>query len=328
LCAAVHESEKQAKEVGPVSPVARLADGGWIAVISAQPEHQLSLRVKERHDHRLKIVGLVFFDGAGLSGAMLRELPLGAWEAQINTPEVAALLRERLTEEGPSDFYDLAAEHKALDCSPMPEDADDGALEFHLPSEGIDSAVAIIVEPQLDLGVTALPAGRRPDAFYRAVADAYSWLAGRVRRPAVELAAANHVPTTTIHRWVKEARRRGLLGPGRRVVVYDPASPEVREWAERVHTGRVSQWDLDHDPLLRAWASRIRRGMVSWSGIVFDPLYTAAWARLKGPSLSDEEKLSDPVVRLLLESPDPERTVLAGEEPSEGAPAESGGDTT
>jgi hypothetical protein len=24
------------------------------------------------------------------------------------------------------------------------------------------------------------------------------------------------VPVTTVHRWVKEARRRGLLGPGRR----------------------------------------------------------------------------------------------------------------
>ena len=56
---------------------------------------------------------------------------------------------------------------------------------------------------------------RRPDEFYATVAAAYRHLATATHRPVVELATANEVPRTTAHRWVKEARRRGLLAPGR-----------------------------------------------------------------------------------------------------------------
>lgn len=54
-----------------------------------------------------------------------------------------------------------------------------------------------------------------PDSFYRAVASAYRHLATTSKRPVAELAAANDVPTSTAQRWVKEARRRNLLAPGR-----------------------------------------------------------------------------------------------------------------
>jgi hypothetical protein len=54
-----------------------------------------------------------------------------------------------------------------------------------------------------------------PDAFYDAVASAYRHLATASHRPVVELAAANGVPVTTAQRWIKEARRRELLAPGR-----------------------------------------------------------------------------------------------------------------
>lgn len=55
-----------------------------------------------------------------------------------------------------------------------------------------------------------------PDAFYDAVASVYRHLAATSARPVVELAAANDVPPTTAQRWVKEARKRGLLAPGHR----------------------------------------------------------------------------------------------------------------
>jgi Arc/MetJ family transcription regulator len=54
-----------------------------------------------------------------------------------------------------------------------------------------------------------------PDAFYDAVAAAYRGLVGNSSRPIAELAEANDVPLTTAQRWVKEARRRGKLPPGR-----------------------------------------------------------------------------------------------------------------
>lgn len=53
------------------------------------------------------------------------------------------------------------------------------------------------------------------DGFYDAVAQAYQQLVGTSSRPIGELATANDVPVTTAQRWVREARRRGKLPPGR-----------------------------------------------------------------------------------------------------------------
>jgi hypothetical protein len=53
------------------------------------------------------------------------------------------------------------------------------------------------------------------DDFYAEVAVAYRHLAATTHRPVAHLADANDVPVTTAQRWVKEARRRSLLAPGR-----------------------------------------------------------------------------------------------------------------
>jgi len=53
-----------------------------------------------------------------------------------------------------------------------------------------------------------------PDAFYDSIASAYRTLVATSSKPVSELAVANDVPVTTAQRWVKEARRRGLLAPG------------------------------------------------------------------------------------------------------------------
>jgi hypothetical protein len=59
------------------------------------------------------------------------------------------------------------------------------------------------------------PAGRYPDGFYDEVAGAYHWaVLGRLA-PAQTIAEANGVPVTTVHRWIREARRRGSLPPAR-----------------------------------------------------------------------------------------------------------------
>lgn len=55
----------------------------------------------------------------------------------------------------------------------------------------------------------------RPDGFYRQVAAAYLDLSQGSPRPASDIARTHGVPVTTAHRWVKEARRRGFLPPGR-----------------------------------------------------------------------------------------------------------------
>jgi hypothetical protein len=64
------------------------------------------------------------------------------------------------------------------------------------------------------LRLDPLPTGPRyPDGFYRKVSAAYTRLAHEGRPPAETLAATNGVPKTTVNRWVREARRRGLLAP-------------------------------------------------------------------------------------------------------------------
>lgn len=57
---------------------------------------------------------------------------------------------------------------------------------------------------------------RKPDSFYEAVARAYTALVPTSRRPAHEIAEANDVPITSVHGWIKEARRRAFLPPGRK----------------------------------------------------------------------------------------------------------------
>ncbi len=66
-------------------------------------------------------------------------------------------------------------------------------------------------------GITArlgqIPEPPYGDDFYRRVAASYSALARQVTRPAAELAEANDLPVTTVHTWVKEARRCGSSRP-------------------------------------------------------------------------------------------------------------------
>jgi hypothetical protein len=60
------------------------------------------------------------------------------------------------------------------------------------------------------------PAERRyPDRFYGKVAAAYERAVTERQAPAQTIADVNEVPVTTVHRWIRETRRRGLLQPAR-----------------------------------------------------------------------------------------------------------------
>ena len=60
------------------------------------------------------------------------------------------------------------------------------------------------------------PTGKDVRSFYVQVADAYELALLRTHHPAAALADAAQVPVTTMHRWIREARRRGLLAPATR----------------------------------------------------------------------------------------------------------------
>jgi hypothetical protein len=60
------------------------------------------------------------------------------------------------------------------------------------------------------------PDGSNPDAFYRQVAEAYRYTVQHTRKVAMALAEEADVPVGTVHRWIREARRRGFLPAARR----------------------------------------------------------------------------------------------------------------
>ena len=57
---------------------------------------------------------------------------------------------------------------------------------------------------------------RSPEEFYREVARQYQAAVRVTSKPAALLAEPAGVPVTTVHRWVREARRRGFLPTGRK----------------------------------------------------------------------------------------------------------------
>lgn len=128
-----------------------------------------------------------------VTGRLLAQIPLGRIEEIVNQPELAAQLMSRFDVTGPS-ILDLAVE--------------DGVAERLAQ---LDIASAPTPEP------LRIPAGRSyPDEFYSQVASTYAWHAATSSRPAAVIAERAGVGVSTVHRWVKEARRRGLMAPSSR----------------------------------------------------------------------------------------------------------------
>ncbi len=88
----------------------------------------------------------------------------------------------------------------------------DGAI-YGLNADGaIDVAFA---KPKARAPLTR-PDGTDPVGFSRRVAAAYNEAVLSTSTPAKMLAAEAGVPVTTVHRWVRDARRLGLLPPARK----------------------------------------------------------------------------------------------------------------
>lgn len=126
----------------------------------------------------------------------LRAVPLGRLTAVVNRPgELPRLLS--------------AAPDVGGSTRPFPEDL--------YMDEGFPWWLYEPQRPRAPRLRLKIPSGvKKPDSFYAQVAERFAYLAGMSSRPASDLAKANDVPVTTVHGWVKEARRRGLLAAGER----------------------------------------------------------------------------------------------------------------
>jgi hypothetical protein len=173
----------------------RAADDGWHQWHDDVPEGDeppvtVRVRLGEGDDGRLHLVEM-HVDGE-LSAEVLRSIPVGRIEAAANAqlhPSASAPLG-----------LDLASAF-----------GDDALGNDDVFPSGAGSFADAVLPPALRDSA----GGGYRDEFYGAVAAIYRSLAASTPRPVAEMAGANDVPVTTAQRWVKEARRRGLLAPGR-----------------------------------------------------------------------------------------------------------------
>jgi hypothetical protein len=137
--------------------------------------------------------------GGGLASRVLREVPIARWEAAVNNQDIRTQMEPLLP-----DYWTKLAERAQLPGREWDVFFNAAPDEFPKP-----------YRPRLRVRV---PSGtvRRPDSFYQQIAERFLYLQAHSRRPAQELADANEVPVSTVHRWVKEARVRGLLPGGQR----------------------------------------------------------------------------------------------------------------
>ncbi|MCW2888308.1 MAG: hypothetical protein JWL58_5170 [Streptosporangiaceae bacterium] len=177
---------------------------GWCRYISpAQPESSsVFLRFARAGDGITLAVREVHFAFlAGLGTRSLREVPLGRLEAVVNQP---------------NDYGKLADRIRVTDDVVVPIPDEVFSVEgrpwwtYEIPEPPKRRA------PRLKIKIPEGP-HRKPDSFYEQIAERFAYLAAVSSRPAQDLAEANDVPVTTVHGWVREARRRGLLPASERI---------------------------------------------------------------------------------------------------------------
>lgn len=138
-----------------------------------------------------------------------------------------------------ADIISYSAQLVLRDAKEQPDGT--WAMEPRVP-EGAVGDVELVRENQRALSkVRRIPRGRHvlTDKFLKELAGGYRLAVERnVRSPAQELAQAyslrvgHDVPRTTVHRWIAEARRRGMLGstaPGKK-----GENPHTRDTVHRV----------------------------------------------------------------------------------------------
>lgn len=158
-----------------------VGDGGWVSCTSTDFPSRIRVRFVDESGYLRPVELLVEEGGEKLTATLMRRLPIGQIEAFVNrSPDAAENLRSRLHKPGPVKF--LAGTKPA---------------EFGRRQK------------QRDLLIDVPVSRDRGDGFYRDVLDVYGIaLEMGHRAPARAVAEANKVPVTTVHRWVKEAKRR------------------------------------------------------------------------------------------------------------------------
>ncbi|MEU2734703.1 hypothetical protein ABZ656_04410 [Streptomyces sp. NPDC007095] len=174
---------------------------------------------QERIDLR-SVVMLARGDEA-LSGRIWRRLPLSNLETMLSLtlladpvptetgPRTQAQARDAFT--AGVDAFETDAKAPTLDTLDQYFEATEDITTMYfnpMPSGMLVSDKGRI--PQIKA-----PEGRLTDDFLKDVADVYRWATDSQQAPAPVISELADVPVRTVHRWVYEARKRGILPPAR-----------------------------------------------------------------------------------------------------------------
>ena len=179
-----------------------VAADGWVSVPGPDERTALRVRIQPAAGGRFVITDMLL-SGRKLTADLLRQVQLSRIEAIFN------LYADTL--EAQTGSYVTAADGEldkllavdALKTGRPDDDLTVGELRRRTPR----------VLPAEQRTPLTRPDGSDPDGYYRRVAAAYRSAATQSSRPAMVLAAEAGVPVTSVHRWVREARRRGFLPP-------------------------------------------------------------------------------------------------------------------
>lgn len=177
---------------------------GWVLYDSSDLPASVSIRFAEVRQRLVPVEVRINHD-EGVTVGLLRKVPLGRLEALANSSGIADTIRQALSTQRQVD--DATHSHTAEKVRVTGV----GKVSARGTAHSTGSARAWIWPKDARVDVpTVRP---YPDSFYQAVAMAYDGLLESGRPPAPTIAEANKVPVTTVHRWVRETRKRGFLPP-------------------------------------------------------------------------------------------------------------------
>jgi hypothetical protein len=173
----------------------------WVSLSGPAPGGGMNVNVAKRDD-RWVVIG-VYVHGPEVTPSVLQAVPVGQIERMLNLLPLDLYDMATFIEFGANEYRFLDDPDGELSLGRLREEADGAPSEFKILQQ--------IRRPKL-----TRPDGTDPDAFYSLVADAYREYAPQTSKPGTRIAEEAGVPIGTAHGWIREARRRGHLPPGRK----------------------------------------------------------------------------------------------------------------
>jgi hypothetical protein len=204
-----------------------IGKGGWFRVVASDlPAPVYARAVVDEASGRWRVGELHVMGETPLTVEGMRAIPLARLEAALNEVNMAATLTNLMREMPHDEAREADIPRVALGAlvpEPPPNEEPVSLLGGGVSREGEGGPLAayyanraMVVSFPVPSFKVKVPKGRkRPDHFYREVASAFSFASATGPRPAARIAKANRVPPSTVHRWIKEARRRGVMAPAR-----------------------------------------------------------------------------------------------------------------